>query len=208
MLTLFHAPQTRSTRIFALLHALDALDKVDLRTVQVPRIDGTGHRDPANPHPEGKVPFLRDGQADVWETAAIMIHLTDLFPGAGMGFPPGDARRGEYLSWMVWYQGVMEPVLICDAAGVDHAWLRAAIRGRAEVIARLDAALAKGPWIMGDRYTAVDMLLASPFQWFQDMLPDSPRVAEWVARCSDQPWSKAVREAEVTMMADLTAKAA
>lgn len=208
MLTLFHSPQTRSSRIFALLHAMNALDWVDIRTVTIPRFDGTGHRDPANPHPEGKVPLLMDGDVPVWETAAIMIHLTDLFPESGMGFPPGDPRRGEYLAWMVWYQGVVEPALICDAAGLDHPWLKAAIRGRKEVLARLETALAKGPWIMGERYTAVDLLLASPFQWFQDHLAESPVVADWVRRCGEQPWSATVREAEAAGLARLIAVAA
>jgi glutathione S-transferase len=200
MLTLFHAPQSRSTRVVGLVHAMGIADRVDIRVVSIPRVDGTGARDPANPHPDGKVPLLMDGAVAVWETAAIMIHLTDLFPEAGLGVPVGDPRRGEFLSWMVWYQGVVEPALICDAAGVDHPWIRAAIRGRAEVLARLDAALARGPWLMGDRFTAADMLLASPFQWFQDALPESARVAEWVARCSDRPWSAAVQAQEAAAM--------
>lgn len=201
MLTLFHAPQSRSSRINALVHAMGIADWVDVRVVSIPRFDGTGTRDPANPHPEGKVPLLIDGDVAIWETAAIMIYLTDMFPESELGVPQGDPRRGEYLSWMIWYQGVVEPALICDAAGVEHPWLTAAIRGRKEVLERLESALAKGPWLMGERYTAADMLLASPFQWFQDTVAESPVIAEWVRRCSERPWSAAVREAEAAALA-------
>jgi glutathione S-transferase len=201
MLTLYHSPQSRSTRILALLHALNAIDRVDLRTVSIIRHDGSGRRDPSNPHPEGKVPLLVHDGAAVWESPAIMLHLTDLFPETGMDVSPGDPRRGEYLSWMVWYGSVMEPVLTLAAAGIDHPWLRASFRGVDEVTARLARALAQGPWIMGDRYTAVDLLLASPYLWFSDATPDAPAIRDWVARAAAQPCSGAALTQDAGLLA-------
>lgn len=201
MMTLFHSPQSRSTRVIALLHALGAGEAVEVRPVSIPRHDGSGGRDPANPHPEGKVPFLIDGAAAVWETPAIVLHLTDRFPEAGMGFGPGHPLRGTYLSWLVWYGAVLEPVLILDAAGVSHPWMTAAVRGRAEALARIGAALEKGPWIMGESYTAVDLMLASPFQWFNDPLDGLPAVRDWVARCAAQPGVAAARAHDAALMA-------
>jgi glutathione S-transferase len=194
MLTLFHSPASRSTRVLALLHALGALDRVDIRPVTIPRQDGTGGRDPANPHPEGKVPFLLDHGAPVWETPAIVLHLTDRFPEGGMGVAPDDPRRCTFVSWLVWYGSVLDPALILDAAGVSHPWMTAAIRGRAEALARLGAVLEASPWIMGDSYTAADLLLASPFLWSKDPLPHHPALRDWVARCGAQPslaWAQA-----------------
>ncbi len=163
------------------------MDQVDIRLVHIPRFDGSGTRDPANPHPDGKVPYLLHDGAEVWETPAIMTHLCDLFPDAGLGVPHGDPRRGTFISWMTWYGSVVEPALILDAAGVNHPWMTAAIRGRVEILARLDAALSQGPWLMGPRYSVVDMLLASPFQWFKDPLDGHPRLQDWLRRCGDQP---------------------
>lgn len=58
MMTLYHAPQSRSSRIVTLLDELGAADKVTIREVSIRRaLQGFGERDPANPHPEGKVPF-------------------------------------------------------------------------------------------------------------------------------------------------------
>jgi glutathione S-transferase len=207
MLTLFHSPNSRSTRVIGLLHAMGVMDQVDIRLVTIPRVDGSGARDPANPHPEGKVPLLVHDGADIWESGAILIYLADLFPDRGLTIPHGHPDRGRFLSWMVWYGSVVEPALLCDAAGVTHPWLTAAIRGRAEVLARLDAALSRSPWLMGDRFIVADLLLASPFQWFNDPLPDHPILRDWVARCGAQPWSAAVRDWESAAMARLTGQA-
>ncbi len=188
MLTLYHSPRSRSTRVLALLCAMDALDWVDVREVDIVRaMEGRGARDPMNPHPEGKVPLLVHDGVAIRETAAILLYLTDLFPDSGLGVPAGDPLRGRYLSWLAWYAGVMEPVLILDAAGMEHPWLTASLRDAAAVRGRLHEALAERPWLVGDRYTAADLLCASPFLWFRDLDPGSPEVADWVARCMAQP---------------------
>ena len=63
MLTLIHAPNTRSTRILVLIDEMRLWDQIEIREVAVINNDGTGQRDPANPHPDGKVPALiHDGQ--------------------------------------------------------------------------------------------------------------------------------------------------
>ncbi len=201
MLTLFHAPFSRSSRVIALLHALGAMDRVEVRPVSVRRQDGSGAPDPANPHPEGKVPYLLDGGAAVWESPAVILHLTDRFPGAGLGFGPDDPLRGTYVSWLVWYGTVMEPVMILEAAGLRHPLTTAAIRGMPEALARLTAALERGPWIMGGRYTAVDLLLASAFLFYRAPLTDHPAVRDWVARCGAQPCLAAARAYDEGLMA-------
>ena len=188
MLTFYHSPYSRSTRVLALLCAMKALDWVELREVSIHRaMEGRGGPDPLNPHPEGKVPLLVHDGVAIRETAAILLYLTDLFPTSNLGVPVGDPLRGRYLSWLTWYAGVMEPVLILDSAEVEHPWLQATYRGAAEVRARLAEALSEGPWLVGDRYTAADLLCASPFLWFPDLEPGSPQVADWVARCRAHP---------------------
>lgn len=54
MLTLFHAPQSRSSRIVTLIDEMGIGDKIEIKHVSIPRQDGSGQRDPANPQPEGK----------------------------------------------------------------------------------------------------------------------------------------------------------
>lgn len=187
MLTLFHAPMSRSSRIVQLLHELDALDAVTVTPVSVLRSDGSGAVDPDNPHPEGKVPLLVHDGVEIRESNAIMLYLTELFPEAGLGVAPGAPQRGAFLSWLAWYGNIVEPVLVHSFAGISHPAVTTAFRGLDEMGARLSAALRSGEWLMGERFSAVDMLIASPFAWMPSMLPDDPAVKDWAERCQARP---------------------
>src|SRR5262245_16832534 len=98
MLTLHHAPRTRSSRIVWLLEELEAPYQIQYTTIA--RADGSGGPDAANPHPDKKVPALVHDGALITESAAIILYLTDLFPEAGLGPRVGDRQRGPYLSWL------------------------------------------------------------------------------------------------------------
>ena len=101
MLTLFHAPQSRSSRIVWLLEELGV--DYDIRYVDIFRsMTGSGGRDAANPHPDGKVPALTHNDALVTESAAVALYLTDLFPEAGLGAAAGSAERAAYVTWLAW----------------------------------------------------------------------------------------------------------
>jgi glutathione S-transferase len=193
---------SRSTRITALVDELGAEAEVAIRTVTIPRVDGSGGRDLANPHPEGKVPLLVHDGAVIWESPAIILYLTDLFPAAGLGPLPGDPLRGPYLSWLAYYGDVVEPVMILEkVVKIEHPVLTTTFRGMAEVIDRLTRALERGPYLLGDRYTAADLLLHSPFAWFRDATPDVPVIRDWVARCMDRPAAKRAAARDQALLA-------
>ena len=187
MLTLYHSPRTRSSRIVQLVHELGALDRVEIRPVGIMRQDGSGGRDAANPHPEGKVPILVHDGVEIWESNAIMLYLTEIFPEAGLGIAPGDPQRGRFLSWLAWYGDVMEPVLVHRFAGLSHPALTATFRGFDEMAARLTAALSDDDWLVGGRHTAADLLLVSAFTFAPEMMPSTPALDAWVARCQARP---------------------
>ena len=196
MLTLFHSPQSRSSAIVALIEEMSIQDWVEIREVTIPRMDGSGGRDPANPHPEGKVPALvHDGQV-ITERAAIILHLTSLFPDTGMAPKVGTPEWGVFAAWMAWYQGVLEPTFILEGAGLSHPWMTAAIRDHKTAVARLRAALDKGPWIMGDAYSAADLLCHAPYAWFAEAIPDDALIRDWIERCKARPASVKMREAD------------
>ncbi|MGB3554291.1 MAG: glutathione S-transferase family protein [Jannaschia sp.] len=202
MLTLFHAPRSRSSRIVRLIDELDILGEVDIRLASISRHDGsTGPGDPS-PHPEGKVPLLVHDGVEVWESNAIMLYLTDLFPAAGMGTAPGDPQRGRYLSWLAWYGNVVEPVIVFRAAELSHPMLDLTFRGMPEMTARLAAALAAAPFLMGERFTAADLLLASPFVWFPDATPDHPAIRDWIGRCEARPSARRMAEFDTARLAE------
>ena len=205
MLTFFHSPNTRSSTIAALIAEMGIADHLETRIVTIPRIDGSGNRDAANPHPEGKVPALvHDGRL-ITERAAIILHLTSLFPETSLAPRIGTPEWGVFASWLAWYQGVLEPVLIMEAAGLTHPWMTAAIRGHVEATARIHAALEKGPWLMGDTFTAADLLIHGAYAWFAEAIPDDPLFSDWVARCIARPVGQAVLAQDAALMAKLAA---
>jgi len=199
MITLFHAPQSRSTRIVALLKDLDALDAVRIETVTIPRMDGSGARDPRNPHPEGKVPLLDHDGVLVRESSAIIQYLAELFPKTGLSIPAGHPQRGAYLSWLAWYAGVIEPVLTLEAIGLDHPAIARTFRTSADIKARLAAALKDRPFLLGDHFSAADLLLHSPYAWFGK--PGEPTIDAWVDRCMDRPGARSAAEFDARHLA-------
>lgn len=194
MLTLYHSPNSRSTSVVQLLHELGVTDQVRTEIVTIPRQDGSGLRDPKNPHPEGKVPYLVNGTDHVRERGAVILHLTDMFPEAGLAPLPGDPQRGEYLSWLFWYQGVFEPVAILSWAKVEHPAIHASLRDYDTAIQRLDEVLGRQPYLLGDQFSAADLLCAGPFAWFGDQMPATPAIRDWVARCQDRDSVRIVGE--------------
>jgi glutathione S-transferase len=187
MLTLFHSPMTRSTGITALIAELGIADRITVQLVNTRRMDGTGARDAANPHPEGKVPVLvHDGRV-ITERGAIILHLCAMFPEAGLAPAPGTAAWGAFAAWIVWYHGVMEPVLMFRVAGLAHPVLQANFRDIAAATERLSAALSRGSYLLGDHFSAADLLVHSPFAWKPELTPDDPLIRDWVTRCAGRP---------------------
>ncbi len=205
MLTLFHSPQSRSSAIMTLIEEMGIAEQIDLRLVTISRVDGTGRRDPANPHPEGKVPALVHDGVVITERAAIMLHLTTLFPDTGLSPMVGTPEWGAFAAWLAWYQGVLEPVLIFAHAGLEHPWLVGTFRGPDEAAARLRGALEKGPWLLGDTYSAADLLLHSPYAFFPDSVPDDPLIRNWVDRCKARPARHRVLTDDAERMAQAVA---
>jgi glutathione S-transferase len=187
MLTLIHAANTRSTRILQLIDEMKIWDRIDIRLVDVTRRDGSGQPSGDNPHPEGKVPALIHDGTVITESAAILLYLTALFPDARLAPKPGDSRRGTYLTWLFWYQGVMEPVMMAASMGLSHPGLTRNFRGLPEINARLHAALEHGPWLCGDSYSAADLICGSAFAFFPQFLPDDALIKDWAARCLARP---------------------
>lgn len=186
MLTLYHSPQSRSSRIVWLLEEAGADYKIEY--VTIPRMDGSGGPDPKNPHPEKKVPLLDHDGEHVWESAAIALYIADLFPAANLAPKPGERGRGAYLSQLAYYAGVIEPVINFNFLGLgDHEGLKRTFRGRAEMDARINAALHAHDYIAGDAFTAADVIYASIGQWARDLLPAEPHVDAWLDRCNARP---------------------
>jgi glutathione S-transferase len=203
MLTLFHSFHSRATRMLVLIHEMDLRDEITLRHVSIPHRDGSGGPDDANPHPEKKVPALFHDDVLITESVAIALYLTDLFPEAGLGPVVGERLRGPYLAWLAYYAGVMEPVYNAQVAGqADNPVFQASFRGVPEVEARLIETFADGrDYLLGDRFSAADLIIQSPYMWFPDGAPDDRKVKAWIDRVAARPSYKWASELDAQQAA-------
>ncbi|HET7086550.1 MAG TPA: glutathione S-transferase family protein [Rhizomicrobium sp.] len=187
MITLYHAPRSRSSRFIFLLEELGApyqIEKVSIR-----RGDGSGALDNHNPHPHGKVPVIRDGDTLVYESIAIALYLTDKFPAAGLGPVTGDAKRGAYLTWLAYYAGVMEPAWMSAFMKTDVPRGTAGWVKTDEVMALINATLSKSPYILGEKFSAADILIGTTFKLFMGspILPKTDLLESYVQRVVGRP---------------------
>jgi len=171
MITLFHRPKTRATRFIFLLEELEA--PYTVRTVTTRNRDGSGAADPANPHPHGKVPAISDDGVVVFESPAIALYLTDKFPAKRLGPLSGDAQRGTYLSWLAYYGGVFEPAFVSKFMKVEVPRGTAGWVALDEVLAAVMQRLAPGPYLLGERFSALDVIYGTAFAQLAPLLPKS-----------------------------------
>jgi len=186
MLTLFHAPRSRSFRILWLLEELGA--PYELKIVSVRRADGSGAADPANPHPHGKVPALTDDDALIFESPAIALYLTDRFPEARLGPRVGDADRGAYLTWLSYYTGVVEPSLTARFLKIEHIYGTFGWAPFDDVIAYLSRNLADRPYLLGERFSAADIVIGGSLSILMGrIIPESDVFKAYLARITARP---------------------
>jgi len=141
-------------------------------------------------NPMGKVPALRHGSDVVTECAAICAYLADTFPDAGLAPPPGE--RAAYYRWLFFGAGPLEASISNRSLGVEVPQDRAGRMGYApfeRMMDSLEAAVSDGPYIAGDRFTAVDVYLGSQIGWGLQFgtIEDRPSFRDYWSRIADRP---------------------
>jgi glutathione S-transferase len=183
MLTLFHAPRSRSTRIVWLLEELGT--PYELHHVTIRYMDGSGAGpDPANPHPDRKVPALVHDGVLVTESAAVATFLADLVLAAELAPHVGDVDRGPYLTWISWIECEFGPAIFQRLAAGAGAPAPEAFE---QALRRLDHALATGPYLLGERFSAADIMLGGTLGWARNLLPPDGPIPAYFARLSGRP---------------------
>jgi glutathione S-transferase len=188
MITLYHAPRSRSSRIIWLLEELEADYKIEL--VPIVRGDGTGTPAPdsyLSVHPLRKVPAIKIFDEVVFESGAICLYLTDSHPKKEIGPLPGHNDRAEYVRWLFFYTGILEPAATARFQGWDKE--KPTGFGKFEDIeGAVSRQLEKTPYICGDTFTAADILIGSGVQFFKRTLfPARKHYDDYVARLISRP---------------------
>jgi glutathione S-transferase len=194
MITLFHKPKSRSTRFIFLLEELEA--PYQIKRVTIKSRDGSGGVDPENPHPHGKVPAITDDGALVFESSAIALYLTDKFRKNELGPVAEDPKRGEYLTWLAYYTGVLEPAFVSKFMKVDVPVGTAGWVAVDSALPLLVKTLGKGPYLLGEKFSAADILYGTTFAMFagSPLLPKEPVLEDYARRCTARPAFKRALE--------------
>jgi glutathione S-transferase len=162
MLTLYAAPRTRSLSVLWLLEEIGVpytLKRLDL--------DKAEHKSEAflKLNPLGKVPTLVDDGTPLTERAAICTYLADKYAGGKLAPGIMELQRGEYLRWMFFSVGVMEVLFTAKFLSLDLPASQAPYGTFDEANALMDAAVAKGPYLLGDQFTAADVMMGTMIRW-------------------------------------------
>ncbi|WP_028310505.1 MULTISPECIES: glutathione S-transferase family protein [Derxia] len=207
--TLHHAPQSRSTGVLGLLHELGLVEGRDYR-IRLLDLKSGQNREPGflSINPMGKVPTIVHAGAVVTEQPAIYQYLAELFPEAGLAPAIGDPLRGPFLRWLAFYGSCFEPAL------VDRAQQRTPAPPGMCPYSDFDTMydsfvrqLARGPWMLGGRFSALDILWGSALAWTLrfGLLPSLPVLTDYVARVAARPAVLAAQEQDARLLAEVEA---
>jgi glutathione S-transferase len=200
-LVFFHAPNTRSSGTRILLEELSAPH--ELRVVNMKAGE---QRQPAflAVNPMGKVPAILHRGELVTEQGAIFIYLADLFPKAGLAPAPDDRLRGPYLRWLVYYGSSFEPAVVDRALKREPAPPAMSPYGDYDTMLKtLTDQLAKGPYLLGDRMTAADVLWGTALAWTTafKIVPELPVIMDYVKRLGARPAVAKVKAEDASLAA-------
>lgn len=156
-------------------------------------------------NPMGKVPAIVHKGAVVTECGAICAYLADAFPDAGLAPPPGDPARGPYLRWLFYAAGPVEAATTNASLGVVVPPERKGMVGYgtlAEVTDTLERAVAQGPFILGDRFSAADVYLGSQIGWGIQFgtLEKRPALEAYADRIRSRPAALRARQIDDALM--------
>lgn len=184
---LFWCPRTRAVRILWLLEETGLPYQRVLVNLRDPESRNNPQFRAASPM--GKVPALVDGDVAMAESAAIALYIADRYQPGTLAPLPDAVARGQFLYWMFFSPGVIEPAMAEKFNGWkanrgQHGW-----GDFASMIETLERGLQPGPWLLEETFTVADILVGSSvvFMRMFGILPESAVLNEYADRCLARP---------------------
>ncbi len=182
MIKLFWCPKTRASRILWMLEEMGEpfeVEAVDLLKPETKSVEFLAAS------PMGKVPAIADGPVKIADSAAIALYLADRYPASALAPSIDDPLRGSYLYWMTFTPGVIEPAM---AEKFNNWEVNRGSSGWGDydlMMEVLEKGLTPGPWLLGDRFSAADVLVGSSVRFMKlfGILPENPVLASYLERC-------------------------
>jgi glutathione S-transferase len=185
--TLFYAPQSRASVTLGLLEELDV--PYDLQVLSLKTNQQRGEKYLAV-NPMGKVPAILHNGALITEQPAVFVYLADLYAEKKLAPALGDPLRGPYLRWMFFYGSCFEPAVVDRSAQrppLDQS--TCPYSDFDTMFNTLETQLKKGPYLLGDRFTAADILWGQSLAWTTGfkLVPATPTVMAYIERVTSRP---------------------
>lgn len=196
MIKLYWAPQTRSARTVWMLEEAGVDYDIEVVDIRNPARQDSAEFRAASPM--RKVPALVDGNVQMAESAAICLYVADRYSSGKLAPAIDDPQRGAFLYWLMYTPAVVEPTMSEKINKIQPNRGRNGWGDFNSMIATLSDGLGQGPWILGEQFTAADVMLGSSVHFLQlfNMLGDAPSLLEYVNRCRQRPAFKAMQARE------------
>ena len=163
----------------AAVEALLAVIGAPVEVIDVPKTpDGAAPAWYLDINPRGEVPSLQLADGSIMtESAAMMIYIADCAPASGLAPPIGSPQRAQFLRWMIYHAAAGYPtdlrLYYPDRYSTDPSHAEA-IRAKASLDLKRDFAvfakgMGPGPYVLGDKMSAVDIYAAMLISWSDDM---------------------------------------
>lgn len=184
---LFWAPKTRSQRAIWMLE--EAGVDYEMERVNIAAEDRQDTDEFLAASPMGKVPALIDGDVAMAESAALCIYVADRYSTGTLAPALDDPQRGKYLYWMLYTPAVVEPAMSEKFNKVEPNRYSSGWGDFDLMIETWDNAMDGREWILGDQFTAADVMLGSSaiFLGMFNMLPETKNLDGYAERCLARP---------------------
>jgi glutathione S-transferase len=157
MLTIFHAPRTRSTRILWLCEEMGVPYRAELADLRNPS--------PAfvAANPLASLPAMQDGDVTMTESIAIMLYVMETYGPTPLALKPGERGHADYLQYLIFGEAGLgmngNPIIAAKfmaPEGEKESW---SVRNSLERFIKriVEQRLTQRAYMAGDRFTAADI---------------------------------------------------
>jgi len=183
----YHVPNTRSTLVLWLLEEIGAPDALTLMTGDERR--GEEH---VSRHPLGRVPVIEDDEGFVFESLAILLHIADLHPDAGLIPPPGSHERALAYQWSVFGMTELEPAVIevfVARRKEDDERTAAGAESFRDAAAVVEDGLDGADYLVDGRFTVADLVCGAVLLFARraELIEGFPRIADYLTAIEARP---------------------
>jgi glutathione S-transferase len=123
------------------------------------------------------------------ESAAICIYVADRYCPGSLAPAIDEPSRGKSLYWTLYTPAVVEPAMSETFNKVEANRVRSGWGDFDLMIKTFDEGLAGKEWILGEPFSAADVMLGSSavFMRMFEMLPDTKHIGAYADRCMARP---------------------